>query len=400
MVRQKMDALRVRVLGSPLALALMMAPFLNPRGLSSAFPVLNEVFLWWKVPVALLLAVFFLARPRLTAATVAVGAYYAVAFASTWLHHVEGSSYELMRIAACSGAMCLLVDLAADTDPKALVKGLAYYLGAVCVINLATVVLTRFGIGYYVGRGDNYFLGLDNAHGFFICLMLTVAMLYAWHTRRPPWVQIVLLALFTASVYITWSASSVVAVSVFIALYGLWYVKGSWKVCNIGTYYAVIAVMFLLLVVLRVTDRFAFVIEEVLHKNVDLSGRVPLWARTLPYLLQDPVLGLGVHTDGQLYEILGTVNCHNLFLQVAFDTGVAGSVIYLAALGLLVKPLMRVRKSFGGYMLAAGLFSLLVILQMEALVCPVPFYVLLALCSNGEKVVRGLEPAADEKDAG
>ena len=90
--------------------------------------------------------------------------------------------------------------------------------------------------------------------------------------------------------------------------------------------------------------------------------------------------------------MIGGRNCHNLYLQVPFDTGIVGSAVYLTLLGLAAKPLMRTRKSFGGYILAAGLFAFLLELEAESLAWSLPFYMLLLLCCHAEEVVPALEP--------
>ncbi len=394
-MREKLDALRARTLSNPVIIALAVMFLLRPPGLAGLSLALSWTMAAGRIVVALGVAVFFLARPKLSAATVTIGVYYVIVLASTLINHGDRGIYGTLNEDVCIAVVCVLVDMAADTDPKAFVRGMAGGLGIMCVANLVTVILSKSGIGYYAHTWEYYLMGLDNSHSFFIIPLLPAALLCAGERRWPMWVQAALLALFTASVYITWSASGVVAVSVFILLFLLWKLKGSWRVCNIGMYYAAIAAIFLLVVVLQTTGWFSFLIRNVLHKDLTLSKRTPIWTAAIAYIRERPLLGGGELAYETARALLGGINCHNLYLQVPFDTGIVGSVVYLTLLGLVVKPLMRVRKSFGGYMLAAGLFAYLLVLEVESLVWPMPFYMLFILCYHAEKVVPALEPEPD-----
>lgn len=399
MMREKLDGLRVRMLSNPWIVALLFLAFLRPNDIVNPNVVLSWAMVAYKGVAMLLIAFCFLVRPYLSLATVVLGVYQVLLAVCTVLNGNTGLSGWIYA-AASIGAVCLLADEAATTDPKALVKGLACCLGALCVINLATVLLFPNGMRYmdnserYANLDCYFFLGMDNSHAFFIVPALVVSVLYAQSVRWPFIAQAGLLALFTVSVYITWPASGVVAVSVFIVLFLLYRVRKSYRLCNVCTYYGAIAALFVVLVLLRMTQWLAPVIEDVLHKNLSLSGRVPLWEKVMVWIREKPLLGYGKLSSDATEQMVGQVNCHNIFLQVVMDTGLAGLAVYVVFLGLLIRPLWRVRQRFAGFMLAAGLFSFLLILQVESLVWPLPFYTLALLCYHAPAVADALETGA------
>ena len=395
---EKLNGLRVWALSSPWIVVLLFLPFFRPNDIVNRYLVLSWAMVVYKGVAMLLIAACFFAKPKLSPVTVLIGVYQLLLAVCTWLDHsythYAGWVYSTVSI----GALCILVEEAVETDPKALVRGAAGCLGLLCLVNLATVLLFPGGMRYmddsplYSGLDCFYFLGMDNSHSFFIVPLLPLALLCAWNRRWPFAAQAALLALFTASIYITWPASGVVAVSAFIALFVLYRVKNSWKLFNVCTCYGAVAAVFLLVVALRVTDWLQPVIVNVLHKSMTLSGRLPLWERVMPVLRAKPLLGYGMYEEGAMWQLVGQVNCHNLFLQTMFETGLAGLAVYAAALGLLVRPLMRTRRTLGGYMLTAGLFAFLLVLQAEALVWPLPFYTVMLLCYHAERVVAALAP--------
>lgn len=396
---EKLNKFRAWMLGKPLIVALLFAPFFRPGVLAGPS---DYAYIVWKGIAMLCIAGCFFARPRVSALTLVLAGTQLLQAVMTLVRHSHGSLYQWMFPTASIVALCLLVEECVDTDPKALVKGLFVCLGVLCVINLVTVIAYPGGMAY-AGRVEYYFMGRDNGHPFFILPLLAATALLGWSGRWPWWVQALLLALFSASVYITWSATGVVAVTVFLLLFAVTSAEQRsdrlagqrGRVCNICVYYGVVALVFLLLVMLRETDKVGFFIEGVLKKSVDLSGRIVLWNRLAPLIAAHPFFGNGLSWWGEMMELVGEVNCHNLFLQTMYETGLAGVVLDLAALGLLIRPLMGARKSFCGCILAAGVFAFLLELQMEALVFPLPCYTVFMMAYHVDKLAHALEPARE-----
>lgn len=385
----KLNRFRTWLLGNPLCVTLLFLPYFEP--IVTMHTIFDWVYVGIKGVSMLCLVACFLARPRVSPVTVMIGVYQALLLVAMYVDHSGGSLYRWVFDSASVAAICLLVDQATDADPKALVSGLFYLLGILCTINLITVVLFPGGMSY-TNTADCYFLGLDNSHAFFILPLLPMALLYAWNRRWPWWAQLLMVVFFSLSLYITWTVTGMLSATVFIVLFLLYRVKGSSCVCNICVYYAGIALVFLLFVVFQVTDKFAFLIEGVLHKSLTLSSRLPLWDIALGCVKASPLLGHGPVTSDGMMEIAGQINCHNMILQCLFDTGLVGTAVYLAALGLLIRPLMKLRRNFAGYILAAGICAYLLLLQAESLVWESQFYTLLILAANGEKVAAALDP--------
>lgn len=393
---EKVNKFRAWMLGKPLIVAVLFAPFFRPGVLTG---LSDYVYIAWKAVAMLCIAACFLARPRVGALTLVLTGTQLLQAVMTLVRHSHGSLYQWMFATASIVALCLLVEECVDTDPKTLVWGLFICLGVLGVINLVTVIVYPGGMPL-AGHVEYYFMGRDNGHPFFILPLLAATALLGWSGRWPWWVQALLLALFSAAVYITWSATGVVAVTVFLLLFAaasaeqrsdrLAGQRG--RVCNICVYYGVVALVFVLLVMLRATEKLGFFIEGVLQKPVDLSGRLVLWKRVAPLIAAHPFFGNGLSWWGEMMELVGEENCHNLFLQSMYETGLAGVSLDLAALGLLIRPLMGARKSLCGCILAAGVFAFLLDLQMESMVFPPPCYTLFMMAYHADKLAPALEP--------
>lgn len=401
-VLEKLNGLRIRALTDPWILALLFMPFFKPVGLCWAFGTADMVFTWWKLAAAACVAVLFLSRPRVSAVTVLLGAYQVLLLVSTLVYGAGLTQwlYDAVSIAA----FCLLMEMCVAADIKVLVKSLFWLLGALCLVNLGTVLLYPGGIIMAISEQpiepslmDTYFLGLDNTNALFILPMLGLAALYAGYKRWPLWAQLLLLALFSASICITWPATAVMGMAAFWAAFLLGRTRKGYLVGNVAVYYAVIAAMFLLLVVLRITEKFSFIIVDVLHKDVTLSHRTVVWANALARIGERPWLGYGKLLNESAMPLLGANHCHNVFLQAGFEAGIGGLAVCLATLGVLVRPLWRTRKSRSGYVLAAALFALLVDLMAETPVYPLAGMGILILCYHAPEVSAALEPAPETK---
>lgn len=381
-ILEKLQKLRREILSSPLWLALLFIPFFPPQALIR-INVTNQIYGVLRKVAALCVGGMFLLRPRISKITALLGAYQAVILLSITINHGRYATWA--NEAMCIGVLCVLVDMAAEKDGKALIKGLFYSLGLVCTVNLATVFLCPNGLY----KEEFYFLGVDNAHPFYILPLLGIAMVYAWYVKHTLAFELFLLVFFTASIYYTWSVTGVIAATAFIALYLLYRVRENGKVFNICVYFGVIAVMFVLVILLRVQEHLAFFFENILNKSVTFSGRSEVWDSALDYIADKPLLGYGVIAGNGMYGYLNQLpHCHNIFLQVLFEAGVIGLVVYLAVLASLIRPLLKWRDHFVGYMLAAAVFAILLDFVAEATRYPRPYIILFVLAYHTEELIK------------
>ncbi|MFR3202482.1 MAG: O-antigen ligase family protein [[Clostridium] leptum] len=66
------------------------------------------------------------------------------------------------------------------------------------------------------------------------------------------------------------------------------------KLFNFRNYLILNILLFFVIVIFRMQNLFAFLIEDILHKNLTLTGRTVIWDRTLELIGEKPILGHGV----------------------------------------------------------------------------------------------------------
>lgn len=384
---KKIDGLRARALADPVIVALLILPFFKPMGLISLLVAADWALIAAKGVALLVIAAFFLARPRLSPVTVLLGVYQVLLLAGTVMN--GGSLAEWAYGASGVAGVCLLMEQCVRTDVRALLRGVVFLMGGMCVLNLISIPFFPDGIRNEWGL---YFMAADNGTALYIIPLMGMTAVYANDQGWPFLLQLGLMALFSASVFILWSATGMVAAAAFLALFVLHRIRWSGRLFNICTLYVVFAVGFVLIVVLRATDKFAFLIENVLHKDVTLTLRLGIWDNALAAIAQKPLLGYGLLPRATIMDMLTVTHCHNFILQVLFQAGAVGLAVYLAIFGLVAWPLMRRREHYVGYFLSAAIFALLVDFLAEVPIYPLPFTSLLVLSWHAEKLVAALKP--------
>lgn len=384
---EKLTKLRMWALRRSWVLALLLFPFFKPEMLVKQSLALAWVFVIWKSFSVLFIGLLWLSWRRMSKVTVLLSVYYVLMLASSILSRMD--AYNMLFLTGNVIALGMCLDMCVEEDARAILRGLVWLLGALCLVNLVTVVLFMAQ-----HRPSNYFLGYDNSHSLFIIPLLGLGMVYAHHAGWGVWRKLAVLAVFSVSIYMTWSASAVVGVTVFLLLAAAYEMGFRLRVCNVAVYFAVFLALFFGIVVFRAQRVLAYVIEDILGKDLTFTGRTDLWDASIELIRQRPVLGYGLIPRDLMTELVGSVNCHDLVFQVLADAGFVGLAVYGTMMGLLVKPLMAEREHYVGYYLAASLFALLLVFTMESPVYPLPHYTICILSYHAPALVRRLDSAA------
>ncbi|HEX6533139.1 MAG TPA: O-antigen ligase family protein [Gemmatimonadaceae bacterium] len=116
------------------------------------------------------------------------------------------------------------------------------------------------------------------------------------------------------------------------------------------------------LVAMLGTDKYWSQMSTILHPTTDYNwsdrqGRMEVWKRGLGYVMDRPVLGVGVGSypvaEGTLSEIGRQLQArgrgfkwsvaHNSFLETAAELGIPGFLLFCALLGVTIRTMLRVR---------------------------------------------------------
>lgn len=158
--------------------------------------------------------------------------------------------------------------------------------------------------------------------------------------RRISIPTLIFLAGVIVSAFTLYFTATALIADLFIILWVVFYRqlnKGVWKKYSIVL---VIAAIFEYFVVFNTKGSvFVEFITSFFNKTITLSGRTTLWARAYYYFRQNPIWGHGFLSGADLEGYIGNAyGCHNYYLDLLFQRGVVGLILFLL---LLVVPVIR-----------------------------------------------------------
>lgn len=239
------------------------------------------------------------------------------------------------------------------------------------------------------GNYNNFAFG-DNVMGYyyipFIALCIVLDRMNGEKISRYTWIMIIfsLLSLIKA-----WSAKSIVGIALIVVYVLFIYGKKLSKLFN--PFFVIVSYTLaeVGLVFFNIQTWFTFFIENILHKDASLTGRIGLWYNALNNINDSPIYGYGVMNGGGIYlntTFVGstTHSSHNLILEMLMQAGFVGLALWAL---YIVLSLSRNRSNIKAdpdnyYMLVFFVFVVL-IMQLTSGSLYISFYYLpIVLCAN------------------
>ena len=218
-------------------------------------------------------------------------------------------------------------------------KNLSILLGALIILNFITFLFFPEGIFSH----EVLLLGYDNAT---IVLLLLGSMFimfssYYFYKKIKWWAWIPFL-MNLITYYVRWSVGAMIGCIVLLIFFLFFYRKPKWtKILNLRTFYWVTFALFILIVVFGIQKYFSFIIVDVFHKNVTLTGRTLIWQRCFEQIRLHPIFGIGMMVYGERFDMIGIYHAHCNFLNVLLEIGFVGLLSYFYIWHLLIKSLLQ-----------------------------------------------------------
>ena len=273
------------------------------------------------------------------------------------------SGFYLVRFAAYTSLLWIIPVLFSNQEGREKLRRWLYWTGfAVMTLGFFQLSIipdigffSRFGWDPHVGRLVSTFLDPNYLGGFFALFLALVVAPTVQESKKLPWFLIGLILLATI---LTFSRSGYLAVGLVALIFGL---RFSWKVVLIS----LICIIPLALTVPRVRERVAggFSIDKT------AQDRITSWQNALLIGDQYWVAGVGYNTYERAQEVFGILvpgstsranaGSDSSLLNVLATTGVVGTALFLAAIGLCLRDCYRLVRSKPKSVGASMAFALL-----------------------------------------
>ncbi len=380
-----------------LAIVFLLTPFFKPGSFDYIVPALDTMFEIWKIAAAIVILTLYLLNGRFSKYILSVIAFEGVLILSTIIN--SGDMYTLIINVGKVISICMLVELGIHVAPKELVRAFVWILGIECIINAITVFL--FPGGMYVGTEgvgwstyiisrENYFLGYDNGYILYMLPFFCFYLIYSKNRNMSQMSQMALMLPIIVASYITHSAATVVALSVFVILvllerFQLLRKMFKFRNCMIVVFIAFIAIVFFRLHVVLSP------LIEMLGKDITLTGRTYVWDKAIQLFLQSPVIGIGLLTRSQYMMLLGLPHPHSFILRILCERGIIGFIFFIVILLLVGKSLAYQSQNRNCYIVSTTLFCFFIVLLTESFDDLISLFGILTVAYHISMLNEGLE---------
>ena len=281
----------------------------------------------------------------------------------------ENNLWGLVNYVFTIVTFAMLVELAVREDPEMALDMLVWPLTVLILVNF--VLLCLFPMGLCTGGSYNYkynFLGIDNFLApVLIPYMFLVALRSTMRHGDLNWFAYGMIFVSAESLVLVWSATGLMGLAVALIFLLFVYQRRAQSLFNFTAALGVGSGMFFTIVLIRLQNLFAFLIEDVLHKGLSFTGRTDIWDKAIRMILKSPFLGYGIAQSGKVYRLAKHkyYHAHNAFLEVMVEGGVFSLMAFLMMLATAGRQLLIYRKHPYACLISAGLMSVAVMTTME-----------------------------------
>lgn len=331
------------------------------------FSLFNKLMDIAKIILVLFLFILFIKNEKkFPRDIICLTLYAAVIIISTFFNdygNIKGAFALSIKILAIS----LLSKMCMERNPKKFINVAVSILELMVLINFITIIFFPNGLYSTLYQKQNFFLGYDNRHIVFILPMLCLKSIYDYtffgKLSKMFWFDTFISIL---TVYIRFSVTSVIGLLIFITYIIFLPILKNIKFINFKNTYMLNIFAFLGLVILRVQEKFAYIIKILLKKDLTFTGRTLIWDNTIKYIKRRPFFGYGVES----YDIRGLKNnnlaaifAHNQILEIIYQGGLILYVLYSYLMLIIYKKFKEYKdnnviKIFSIYFLALFIMML------------------------------------------
>lgn len=296
---------------------------------------------------------------RISRLDIALIAYFFIWFISTVLN---GNSFiEYVKEVVVIISYVLLIERAfLKGEEEYLIRALVDLLFVELAVNLFCLIALPEGLwktySIYGDEAVYMFLGLDNqvTAVFIVAELAIIIKLYFDHFKLSPF-SVLYVIVFCGNLFLTMSATGILGCTIvpLMIILGFHYRR----FINIRTVLLLAISIFVIVVLLRMQNIFAFIIEDIFNKDLTLTNRISIWDRAIEMIKQKPLLGYGC---GTLDTLIGDRNAHDFYLQIILQAGLIGFCLYANIFRISLKECWSEKNSIPSLFIAAVLFGYMV----------------------------------------
>lgn len=306
-----------------LKILLCVLPFFKPQFILQ-FTFIDNLYNIAQIIIAIVVLILTVKQHRLSKTLLYLVLPLTALLISSLINNIDFLS--VLKNIAQTFSFCLIINYFTRENIKELYKSLVIALAMLVFLDLIFILMIPEGIR--IGLYNTWFLGAKNSHIVFILPMITVTYIYSFIlTNKTFFKKILLISLVAASFFIIFSiqsATSIVSIMLFFVLL-FSSNKKIYQKFKLRWFNVIYLLLVFLIVGLQAQNIFTPLIEDILGKDVTFTGRTEIWADTLNFIREKPLLGFGMEPSQirttKLRDI-SALNSHNMILEIFYQGGI------------------------------------------------------------------------------
>lgn len=286
--------------------------------------------------------------------------------------------------------ICMFIEIWMDKDVKGMFKGFNLVFMILIFISFITILIKPYGYGI---EGEKiYFQRGGNQMASFCILSMVLSMIYTnirFNKKRSA-ITSILLIINTYIIININSSTGIVVWSVFLLYYFLPLIKMFSKILNLKNYLIVYLIAFWGIIIFQIQEKFSYLIETILGKDLTFSSRTYLWNLSLDMFDKKPLIGYGVQESSNIiYEVkFGKMfSTHNQILQNLLESGLISIVIIFIIICLVINKINTYSKTEICNIVSVGIICVCINLFTESMGL-FDLFILLCISYNIDKLFK------------
>lgn len=370
---------------------ILLIPFFKSSYIAQLSLNINKIYNILQICSMGIILFLFIKRGKISKFIIIVAIFEIIVLISSIISsaEVKESFFSLIQIFV----LCSVIEYGLSINPKIIIKTLLSIFELMIYINFITILM--FPKGMYInsvsGLTSNWFLGNDNGHIIYFIVGIVLSFIYSYMNKKNIGVRTYILIFVCAlSVFMRFSATTVIGFLVFICYISCINKLYKIKVLNIKNYWLIFLLAFVLIVVFRLQESFTYLIVNIFDKDLTLTGRTKIWDKAIEYIKLKPILGYGIESQVirlEKYKVIGGVHAHDIILEILYQSGIIGLNIYSYIIYLVSNILYKIKDNKIESIISIAIFIVYIMMIAEVYNFSI-IIILLLIGYNIEKIIN------------
>lgn len=372
-------------------LFLIVLSFFKP-GILENYPFYNTVYNYWTLLSSISIIIYYTLKKKISVLQFLILLQIILYGISTLLNSRD--FYTLIATFIPLLAICMLSEIQIKKNCKRYLKCLSIIIFFEILINFIFICLYPRGVyGEGIYGSYKYFLGYDNYSALFINLGMIIILLYNYISKgKLTFLGIITILIVLFSYMITWTVTPMIGAlvaGILVILVLKFHInKVSWinKLINFKSVFFASIAFFVAIVIFRIQDNFAYLIVNILHKDLTFTGRTLIWDKSLEQFFSSPWIGIGITDYNVRLATLNIYHAHCTLLNILMEGGVFVLAIYISMLYYVSKKMDKIKNTTLYWILLIGFIAYFIITSFDVLKISHTFYILLAIAVSSPQI--------------